>query len=157
MGIPTTDSEDSSDFHKQETDNAHEAENARVLYEAKISALIRKNSLLEDQLASTVVAREAAEKNLSAALKNKNEVENKLAEVSQEVELLKEKLAGIDLVQEEANSLSNSIHSDNVRLEHDVAFLKAILDDTQKVSGIYSSVNTKILLEYSFSILFNSC
>ncbi|KAK8965901.1 hypothetical protein KSP40_PGU008703 [Platanthera guangdongensis] len=24
------------------------------------------------------------------------------------------------------------VHSDNVRLEHDVAFLKAVLDDTQK-------------------------
>ncbi|XP_058209206.1 tip elongation aberrant protein 1 isoform X3 [Rhododendron vialii] len=32
----------------------------------------------------------------------------------------------------EANNLSNIMHSDNVRLEHDVAFLKAVLDDTQK-------------------------
>ncbi|KAL0414693.1 UNVERIFIED_CONTAM: Dynein regulatory complex subunit [Sesamum radiatum] len=40
--------------------------------------------------------------------------------------------ASVELAQEEANSLSNIVHSDNVRLEHDVAFLKAVLDDTQK-------------------------
>ncbi|MCI24928.1 acyl-CoA-binding domain protein, partial [Trifolium medium] len=49
-----------------------------------------------------------------------------------EIELLREKLAGAELAQEEANNLSNIVHSDNVRLEHDVAFLKAVLDDTQK-------------------------
>ncbi|KAL1289399.1 hypothetical protein HN51_057638 [Arachis hypogaea] len=37
-----------------------------------------------------------------------------------------------ELAQEEANNLSSMVHSDNVRLEHDVAFLKAVLDDTQK-------------------------
>lgn len=50
-----------------------------------------------------------------------------------EMELLKEKLASIELAHEEANSLSNIVHSDNVRLEHDLAFHKAVLDDTQKV------------------------
>ncbi|KAI8004658.1 hypothetical protein LOK49_LG08G03136 [Camellia lanceoleosa] len=48
------------------------------------------------------------------------------------MELLKEKLAGVELAQEEANNVSHIVHSDNVRLEHDVAFLKAVLDDTQK-------------------------
>ncbi|MCD7466040.1 hypothetical protein HAX54_002364 [Datura stramonium] len=50
----------------------------------------------------------------------------------QEMELLKEKLASVELAQEEANSLSNIVHLINVRLEHDVAFLKAVMDDTQK-------------------------
>ncbi|XP_057957930.1 acyl-CoA-binding domain-containing protein 6 isoform X2 [Malania oleifera] len=102
------------------------------LYEAKVSSLIRKNGTLEGQLASAVANREAAEKNLSSALKSRLEMEKKLADNAKEMELLKERLAAIELAQEEANSLSNIVHSDNVRLEHDVAFLKAVLDDTQK-------------------------
>lgn len=104
-----------------------------LLYETKITALIRKNGVLEGQLAAALSSRDAAEKNLSSVLKSKQEMEKKLADALREMELLKEKLAGIELAQEEANSLSNIVHSDNVRLEHDVAFLKAVLDDTQKV------------------------
>ncbi|PON88272.1 BTB-kelch protein [Trema orientale] len=101
-------------------------------YETKMTTLIRKNALLEGQLAAALASREAAEKNLSSALKSKQEMEKKLADMMKGMELLKEKLAGVELAQEEANSLSNIVHSDNVRLEHDVAFLKAVLDDTQK-------------------------
>uniref|UniRef100_A0A6M2ENN7 Acyl-CoA-binding domain-containing protein n=1 Tax=Populus davidiana TaxID=266767 RepID=A0A6M2ENN7_9ROSI len=102
------------------------------LYETKIAALIRKNGILEGQLAAAMAGREAAEKNLSSILKSRQEMEKKLVDSVREMELLKEKLAGVELAQEEANSLSNIVHSDNVRLEHDVAFLKAVLDDTQK-------------------------
>lgn len=101
-------------------------------YETKLAALIRKNGILEGQLAAALANREATEKNLSAALKSRQEMEKKLSDTMKEMELLKEKLAGVELAQEEANSLSNIVHSDNVRLEHDVAFLKAVLDDTQK-------------------------
>lgn len=101
-------------------------------YETKITQLIRKNAILEGQLAAALASREAVEKNLSSALKSKQEMEKKLAEMMKGMELLKEKLAGVELAQEEANNLSNIVHSDNVRLEHDVAFLKAVLDDTQK-------------------------
>lgn len=102
-------------------------------YETKIAALIRKNGILEGQLAAALASREGAERNLSCALKSKQEIEKKFVDAVKELELLKEKLSGIELAQEEANSLSNIVHSDNVRLEHDVAFLKAVLDDTQKV------------------------
>ncbi|XP_048234798.1 acyl-CoA-binding domain-containing protein 6 isoform X2 [Ricinus communis] len=102
------------------------------LYETKIASLIRKNGVLEGQLAAALASREAAEKNLSSVLKSRQEIERKLTDTLREMELLKEKLAGVELAQEEANSLSNIVHSDNVRLEHDVAFLKAVLDDTQK-------------------------
>ncbi|XP_062174960.1 acyl-CoA-binding domain-containing protein 6 isoform X2 [Alnus glutinosa] len=101
-------------------------------YETKMAALIRKNGILEGQLAAALVSREASERNLSSVLKSRQEIEKKFADTLKEMELLKEKLAGVELVQEEANSLSNIVHSDNVRLEHDVAFLKAVLDDTQK-------------------------
>lgn len=101
-------------------------------YESKMATLIRKNGILEGQLAAALTSREAAEKNLSSALKSRQEMERKLADTAKEMELLKEKVAGVEIAQEEANNLSNIVHSDNVRLEHDVAFLKAVLDDTQK-------------------------
>lgn len=107
------------------------------LYETKMAALIRKNGILEGQLAAALAGREAAEKNLSSVLKNRQDMEKKLADTLKEMEMLKEKLAGVELAQDEANNLSNIVHCDNVRLEHDVAFLKAVLDDTQKVCGIW--------------------
>ncbi|KAJ6816636.1 acyl-CoA-binding domain-containing protein 5-like [Iris pallida] len=106
--------------------------NIHQLYETKISTLTRKNALLEEQLTAALAGREAAEKNLSSVIASKQDMERKLIDAGKEVELLKEKLAEVELAQEEANSLSNIVHSDNVRLEHDVAFLKAVLDDTQK-------------------------
>ncbi|GER55930.1 galactose oxidase/kelch repeat superfamily protein [Striga asiatica] len=105
---------------------------AYQIYEAKLASLLRKNGILEGQLASALSARESAEKNLSSAVRSRQEMEQKLGDSLKEIDLLKEKLTSVELAQEEANSLSNIVHSDNVRLEHDVAFLKAILDDTQK-------------------------
>uniref|UniRef100_A0A6J1C8V2 Acyl-CoA-binding domain-containing protein 5 n=1 Tax=Momordica charantia TaxID=3673 RepID=A0A6J1C8V2_MOMCH len=101
-------------------------------YEAKMAALIRKNGVLEGQLAAAMASREAVEKNLSSALKIRQEMEKRIADMVKEMEMLRDKLAGVEIAKEEANSLSNIVHSDNVRLEHDVAFLKAVLDDTQK-------------------------
>ncbi|KAK6913804.1 hypothetical protein RJ641_021125 [Dillenia turbinata] len=102
------------------------------LYETKLADLVRRNGNLEAQLEAALASREAAEKNLSSALKSRQELEKKLVDTMKEMELIKEKLSGIELAQEEANRHSNIVHSDNVRLEHDVAFLKAVLDDTQK-------------------------
>ncbi|CAA7061892.1 unnamed protein product [Microthlaspi erraticum] len=101
-------------------------------HEAKMTALVRRNGILEGQLEAALAGREAAERNVSVALRSKQETDKKLSDALRDVELLKEKLTGVELAQEEANSLSNIVHSDNVRLEHDVAFLKAVLDDTQK-------------------------
>ncbi|XP_010243563.1 PREDICTED: acyl-CoA-binding domain-containing protein 4 [Nelumbo nucifera] len=115
-----------------ETDGKSAPSNVYQLYDSKIAALVRKNGILEAQLAASLAGREAAEKNLSSVIKSRQDIEKKLADTMKEMEMLKEKLAGVELAQEEANSLSNIVHSDNVRLEHDVAFLKAVLDDTQK-------------------------
>ncbi|CAN6469408.1 unnamed protein product [Victoria cruziana] len=106
--------------------------NVCELYEAKLAATLRKNTSLEGQLSAALASREAMEKYLSAVIKSRQEMEKKLSDSTKEIELLKEKLGSAELAQEEANSLSNIVHSDNVRLEHDVAFLKAVLDDTQK-------------------------
>ncbi|XWS39060.1 hypothetical protein CRYUN_Cryun18bG0017600 [Craigia yunnanensis] len=101
-------------------------------YETRMAALSRKNGMLEVQLTAALLSRDTAERTLASALKSKEEIEKRFAVTMKEMELLKEKLAGIELAQEDANSLSNEVHSDNVRLEHDVAFLKAVLDDSQK-------------------------
>nr|KJB72597.1 hypothetical protein B456_011G187500 [Gossypium raimondii] len=101
-------------------------------YDTRMASLSRKNGILEVQLATAFASRDTAERTLASALKSKEEMEKKFADAMKEMELLKEKLAGIELAHEEANNLSNIVHSDNVRLEHDVAFLKAVLDDTQK-------------------------
>lgn len=126
---------DSDDLLLQESDGkagVSAPSTVYQLYETKLGALIRKNGILEGQLAAAISSRESAERNLSTAVKSRQEMEKKLTDTLKEMELLKEKLAGLELAQEEANSLSNIVHSDNVRLEHDVAFLKAVLDDTQK-------------------------
>nr|GEU98173.1 hypothetical protein [Tanacetum cinerariifolium] len=102
------------------------------LYEIKMNALIRKNGILEGQLAAALASREAVEKNLSSVQKSRQEIEKRLSDTLKDMELMKEKLVLVEMAQEEANSLSNIVHSDHVRLEHDVAFLKAVLDDTQK-------------------------
>lgn len=107
--------------------------NIYQMYETKMAALLRKNGVLEGQLAAALASRDTAEKKSSSAVKSRQDMERKLADSVKEVEFLKEKLAAAEIAQEEANSLSNIVHSDNVRLEHDVAFLKAVLDDTQKV------------------------
>lgn len=86
------------------------------MYGIKMADLIKKNGILEGQLAVASACREAAEKNLSSVLKSKQDVEKRLADTVKEMELPKEKLAGIELAQEEANNLSNIMHSDNVRL-----------------------------------------
>ncbi|KAK2992019.1 hypothetical protein RJ640_014880, partial [Escallonia rubra] len=101
-------------------------------YETKLAALMKNNGHLEGQLTAALASRDATEKNLSSALKSRQEMEKTLADTLKELELLREKLATVELAQEESSSLSNIVHSDNVRLEHDVAFLKAVLDDTQK-------------------------
>lgn len=106
--------------------------NVYQVHEAKLAALLRKNGTLEGQLIAALAGREAAEKNLLSSLKSRQEMEKKLADIMKELEFFKEKLNSVELAHEEANSLSNIVHSDNVRLEHDVAFLKAVLDDTQK-------------------------
>ncbi|XP_006342764.1 acyl-CoA-binding domain-containing protein 4 isoform X1 [Solanum tuberosum] len=120
--------QDTDDFVFQEGDykaGLPASSGACQQYEAKLSSLMRKNGILEGQLATALAGREAA-------VKSKQDMEKKMADAVKEMELLKEKLASVEMAQEEANSLSNIVHSDNVRLEHDVAFLKAVMDDTQK-------------------------
>ncbi|XP_006663087.1 acyl-CoA-binding domain-containing protein 5 [Oryza brachyantha] len=101
-------------------------------YDTKIANLIRRNMALEEQLSAAMASKDEAEKNLSLVIDSKEELEKRLSEKDREVETLKEKLTGLELAQEESNSLSNTVHADNVRLEREVAFLKAVMDETQK-------------------------
>jgi chromosome segregation ATPase len=101
-------------------------------YNTKITDLIRRNAALEDQLAAALASKDQAEKNLSLVISSREQLEKRLANKGQEAEMLKEKIAGLELAQEESNNLSNTVHADNVRLEREVAFLKAIADESQK-------------------------
>lgn len=133
FGNPMPENEDVSFPENSKSGSLSTASNIYHHYEAKVASLIRKFGILEGQLGAALASREAAEKSIAAAFKSRQEMEKKLSDTLKEMELLREKLTGAELAQEEANNLSNTVHSDNVRLEHDVAFLKAILDDTQKV------------------------
>ncbi|CAK8530935.1 unnamed protein product [Lathyrus sativus] len=125
-------SEDESFHENVKSGTLSTASNIYNYYETKVSSLTRKFGILEAQLAASLESKEAAEKNLASAFKSKQETDKKMDDTLKEIELLRGKLVGAELAHEEANNLSNIVHSDNVRLEHDVAFLKAVLDDTQK-------------------------
>ncbi|KAG6487508.1 hypothetical protein ZIOFF_056095 [Zingiber officinale] len=83
------------------------------LYESKIASLTSKNAVVEEQLKAALTGQESAEKSLASAARSTQEMEIKLADAQKEIESLKEKLAAVELAQEEANSLSNIVHSDN--------------------------------------------
>lgn len=133
FGNPLLESDDVSFPDNSKLGSLSTDSNIHHYYETKVASLMRKFGILEGQLAVALASREASEKSLASAFKSRQEMERKLADTLKEMELLREKLVSAELVQEEANNLSNMVHADNVRLEHDVAFLKAVLDDTQKV------------------------
>ncbi|KAH1146413.1 hypothetical protein AAZX31_15G091800 [Glycine max] len=132
FGNPVLESDDVSFPENSKSGSLSAASDIHHYYETKVASLMRKFGILEGQLAVALASREASEKSLASAFKSRQEMERKLADTLKEMELLREKLVSAELVQEEANNLSNMVHADNVRLEHDVAFLKAVLDDTQK-------------------------
>ncbi|KAG2621217.1 acyl-CoA-binding domain-containing protein 5-like isoform X1 [Panicum virgatum] len=102
------------------------------LYNTKIADLIRRNTVLQDQLATALASKDQLEKSLSSVIQSREQLEKMLASKDKEAEILKEKIAALELAQEESNSLSNTVHADNVCLEREVAFLKAVTDETQK-------------------------
>ncbi|KAL5157518.1 Acyl-CoA-binding domain-containing protein 6 [Glycine soja] len=132
FGNPVLESDDVSFPENSKSGSLSAASDIHHYYETKVASLMRKFGILEGQLAVALASREASEKSLASAFKSRQEMERKLADTLKEMELLREKLVSAELAQEEANNLSNMVHADNVRLEHDVAFLKAVLDDTQK-------------------------
>uniref|UniRef100_A0ACD5W5H2 Uncharacterized protein n=1 Tax=Avena sativa TaxID=4498 RepID=A0ACD5W5H2_AVESA len=101
-------------------------------HDTKIANLVRRNMALEEKLSAAMASKDEAEKNLSLVIDSKEELEKRLAERDREVEMLKEKVIGLELAQEDSNSASNTVHADNVRLEREVAFLKAVMDENQK-------------------------
>ncbi|XP_047091166.1 acyl-CoA-binding domain-containing protein 6-like [Lolium rigidum] len=101
-------------------------------HDTKIANLARRNMALEEKVSAAMASKDEAEKNLSLVIDSKEELEKRLAERDREVEMLKEKVIGLELAQEDSNSASNTVHADNVRLEREVAFLKAVMDENQK-------------------------
>ncbi|KAL2979901.1 hypothetical protein AAZX31_13G198400 [Glycine max] len=149
FGNPLLESDDVSFPDNSKLGSLSTDSNIHHYYETKVASLMRKFGILEGQLSAALASREAAEKSLASAFKSRQEMERKLADTLKEMELLREKLVNAELAQEEANNLSNMVHADNVRLEHDVAFLKAVLDDTQKelhsTRGVLAAERTRAL------------
>ncbi|CAI9776864.1 unnamed protein product [Fraxinus pennsylvanica] len=85
--LNTYDKHGSGSFHLESDDISQENDGkSRItaplsvyhMYEAKLAGLLSKNGILEleGQLAAALASREAAEKNLSSALKSRKEIEN---------------------------------------------------------------------------------
>jgi septal ring factor EnvC (AmiA/AmiB activator) len=106
------------------------------LYNTKIGDLIRQNAALEDQLATALASKDQLENSLSSVIHSREQLEKMLANKDKEAEMLKENIAGLELAQEESNNLLNTVHVDNMRLEREVAFLKAVTDETQKARSL---------------------
>lgn len=104
----------------------------KISYEKKLAAALRKSAAVEVQLKVTSTSRDEAERNLATVIKSRQKAEKRLAVALKENEDLKEKLAAAELAQEESVNLTNIVHAENLRLDHDLAFLKAVLEDTQK-------------------------
>ncbi|XP_024392053.1 uncharacterized protein [Physcomitrium patens] len=103
----------------------------RQSFEMKLAAAVRRGELAEGQLSTALKGKEEAEKSLQLALKTRQHAEGKLAASLKGQMDLKERVAAAERAQEDSNNLCNVVHSENLRLEHDLAFLKAVLEDTQ--------------------------
>ena len=115
-------------------------------HDSKIANLVRRNMALEEQLSAAMESKDEAEKNLSLVIDSKEELEKRLAERDREVETLKEKVMGLELAQEDSNNASNTVHAENLRLEREVAFLKAVMDENQKArKNIYNFSHLLVL------------
>lgn len=104
----------------------------RQSFEIKLAAAVRRGEQAEGQLTTVLRGKEEAENRLASALQTRQQTESKLAVALTKQAEIKEAVAGAERAQEDSNNLCNLVHSENLRLEHDLAFLKAVLEDTQK-------------------------
>lgn len=109
----------------------------RQSFEIKLAAAVRRGEQAEGQLTTVLRGKEEAENRLASALQTRQQTESKLAVALTKQAEIKEAVAGAERAQEDSNNLCNLVHSENLRLEHDLAFLKAVLEDTQKVCVEY--------------------
>lgn len=104
----------------------------RQNFEMKLAAAARKGEVAEAHLTAALRGKEEAEKNLALAMKSRQQAEGKLAASVKAQADLKERVAEAEQQQEDSNNLCNIVHAENLRLEHDLSFLKAVLEETQK-------------------------
>ena len=103
-------------------------------YERKLASALQKSLVLEGELKDVISGKEETERELASAIKSRKKVERKLLAALNENQVLKGKLAAAELAQEESINLTNIVHAENLRLDHDLTFLKAVLEDTQRAS-----------------------
>lgn len=106
----------------------------RQSFEMRLAAAMHRNELTEGHLTAALIAKEEVEKNLASLSKSKQKAEGKLAAALKVQMDLKDRVVFAEQAQEDSNNLCNVVHSENLRLEHDLAFFKAVLEDTQKVT-----------------------
>lgn len=94
---------------------------------------VRRGEQAEGRLATVMRGREECERSLGAALKSRQHAEGKLSAALKVQMELKERVLLAERGMEDEKNLLNVVHAENLRLEHDLAFLKAVLEDTQKV------------------------
>ena len=70
------------------------------LYTTKIADLIRRNTTLEDQLATALASKDQLEKSLSSVIHSREQLEKMLANKDKEAEMLKELRAGAGRVEQ---------------------------------------------------------
>ncbi|CAD6267645.1 unnamed protein product [Miscanthus lutarioriparius] len=70
------------------------------LYNTKIADLIRRNTTLEDQLATALASKDQLEKSLSSVIHSREQLEKMLANKDKEAEMLKELRAGAGRVEQ---------------------------------------------------------
>ncbi|XP_024379765.1 uncharacterized protein [Physcomitrium patens] len=104
----------------------------RQSFEMKLAAAVRRAEQAEGQVTTALRAKEEIANRLASALKMRQHAEGQLAAALTAQAELKETVAAAERAQEDSNNLCSVVHSENLRLEHDLAFLKAVLEDTQK-------------------------
>lgn len=98
-----------------------------------LASALHKSLILDGELKHVISGRDEIERELASAIKCRKKAERRLLVALSENETLREKLEAAELAREEAINLTNIVHAENLRLDHDLTFLKAVLEDTQRV------------------------
>lgn len=104
----------------------------RQNFEMKLSIAVRRSELAEGHLAAVLRGKGETERDLASAMKTRQHAEGKLAAALKVQMDLKERVIVAERAQEDSNNLCNVVHSENLQLERDLAFLNTVLEDTQK-------------------------
>ncbi|BBN19454.1 hypothetical protein MPTK1_8g10800 [Marchantia polymorpha subsp. ruderalis] len=121
-------------LHKADTPEQRTAEVTRLRrhHERKLAASIRKGEIIAGQLAEALRSKDEAERTLQTVLRSRQRAEARLAAALKEQKELHDSLAASAKTREEVSNAAHKTRVHNLKLEHDLALVKAVLEDTQK-------------------------